>query len=154
MGSVDPTGVQQLLSRREAAALLGCSVRTVSRRISEGSLTTAYRANGQRGIIRASVMALRAADTLATDDVDVAQTSATAWPAEAVQLAVAHATLAQAVQAHLDAGFLARKQTRAQLRDALERSSDARAALEAVVSASSAPALPAGDAIDQPADPA
>jgi hypothetical protein len=111
-----------LLTRREAATILGCSLRTISRRINDGSLSVAYRANGQRAILRSSVLALADRPTPATPEPDVAQPSATnGWTPEAVRVAVAYATLAQAVQGHLDAGWLARKSTREQLRDALER---------------------------------
>jgi hypothetical protein len=126
---VEPVEVQtwQLVTRREAAAILGCSMRTVSRRIADGSLQTARRPNGQRGVVYASVMALAGMDTGA---VPVAHHPGTAWPTEAVQLAVGYATLAQAVRAHLGAGWMARKSTRAQLEAVLNQQAAQLAALE------------------------
>ena len=126
--------VHQLLTRREAAALLGCSMRTVSRRIDDGTLQTGYRASGTRGIIRASVMAMAQA---VPDAQQQAQHSATPPVPDATATAVAYGVLAQAVRAHLDAGLLSRRATRDQLRDALERSA-----------AAVAPMLEAGDNLD------
>lgn len=126
---IDGENVQtwQLVTRREAAAILGCSMRTVSRRVADGTLQTVRRPNGQRAIIYASVMALAGMDTA---EVNVAQPPVTAWPAEAVQLAVGYATLAQAVRAHLGAGWLARSATRKQLEAVLEQQAAQLAALE------------------------
>lgn len=127
-----------LLTRREAAALLGCSMRTVSRRIDDGTLQTAYRSNGQRGIVAASVGAMLEADqTAATAALGGSQSSATPPVPDATATAVAYGVLAQAVRAHLDAGLLSRRATRDQLRDALERSA-----------AAVAPMLEAGDNLD------
>lgn len=122
--------MQQLLTRREAAAILDCSMRTVSRRIEDGTLEVAYRSNGQRGIVPDSVARLAGSKGVATPDAAGSQTSATAWPTEAVQLAVGYATLAQAVRAHLGAGWLARSATRKQLEAVLEQQAAQLAALE------------------------
>lgn len=122
--------MQQLLTRREAAAILDCSMRTVSRRIEDGTLEVAYRSNGQRGIVPDSVARLAGSKGAATPNAAGSQTSAIAWPAEAVQLAVGYATLAQAVRAHLGAGWLARSATRKQLEAVLEQQAAQLAALE------------------------
>lgn len=155
-----PLDETQLLTRREAAALLGCSMRTVSRRIDDGTLKTAYRSNGQRGIVAASVGAMLEADqTAATTALGGSQSSATRPVPDGTAAAVAYGVLAQAVRAHLDAGLLSRRATREQLRDALERSADAVApmfeaggsldtllALPAVPPAPSEPSTAASDA--------
>lgn len=126
MDDIEVTGIQHLLTRREVASILGCSMRTVSRRIENGTLQTGYRSNGQRGILPASVEALVMADqTAATDQLDGSQSYAVDPLPQALALAAAYATLAQAVKGHLDAGLLGRRATREQLRDALERSSAA-----------------------------
>jgi hypothetical protein len=140
MPADDLATAQQLLTRREAAAM-----RTVSRRIEAGTLNTAYRSSGQRGIVAASVTALLEADaTLATEALGGSQSSATTPAPDAVAVAVAYGVLAQAVRAHLDAGLLNRRATREQLRDALERSAGAVAPmLEAGGSLDTLLALPA-----------
>ena len=126
MPPIDPMQSEPLLTRREVAAILSCSMRTVSRRIEDGTLRTAYRSNGQRGILADSVNALVMADqTLASDALGGSQSYAIDPLPQALALAAAYATLAQAVKGHLDAGLLGRRATREQLRDALERSSAA-----------------------------
>ena len=126
MDDIEVTGIQHLLTRREVASILGCSMRTVSRRIEDGTLQTGYRSNGQRGILPASVEALVMADqTVATDQLGGSQSYAVDPLPQALALAAAYATLAQAVKGHLDAGLFGRRATREQLRDALERSSAA-----------------------------
>ncbi len=122
----DPMGSEPLLTRREVAAILNCSMRTVSRRIENGTLRTAYKSNGQRGILADSVNALVMAEqTSATDALGGSQSYAIDPLPQALALAAAYATLAQAVRGHLDAGLLGRRATREQLRVALERSSAA-----------------------------
>jgi hypothetical protein len=124
MPPIDPMQSEPLLTRREVAAILSCSMRTVSRRIEDGTLRTAYRSNGQRGILAESVNALVMADqTLASDALGGSQGYATDPLPQAMALAAAYGALAQAVMVHLDAGILTRRATREQLRVALERSS-------------------------------
>ena len=147
MSTTDPAEVRQLLTRREAAAILGCSSRTISRRIADGTLETGLRSNGQRGVMASSVMALRDAETLATEPERVAQSSATPVATETVQVAMAYATLAQAVRGYLDAGWLARRGSRDQLRAALEETMRTVAPVDALSAPSEAPALPAGDTV-------
>lgn len=130
MTVIDSVPFPQLLTRREAAAILGCSMRTVSRRIEDGTLEVAYRSNGQRGIVPDSVARLAGSKGAATPDAAGSQSYAAAWPAEAVQLAVGYATLAQAVRAHLGAGWLARSATRKQLEAVLQAQAAQLAALE------------------------
>ena len=126
MDDIEVTGIQHLLTRREVASILGCSMRTVSRRIEDGKLETGYRSNGQRGILPASVEELVKADqTAAIDERDGSQSYARDPLPQALALAAAYATLAQAVKGHLDAGLLGRRATREQLREALEQSSTA-----------------------------
>jgi len=140
MDDIEVTGIQHLLTRREVASILGCSMRTVSRRIEDGTLQTGYRSNGQRGILPASVEALVKADqTTATDDLGGSQSYATDPLPQAMALAAAYGALAQAVMVHLDAGILTRRATREQLREALERSS-----------ASVEPLLQSGGAVETP----
>ena len=140
MPPIDPMESEPLLTRREVAAILSCSMRTVSRRIEDGTLRTAYRSNGQRGILPASVEALGKADqTPATDDLGGSQSYATDTVPQAMALAAAYGALAQAVMVHLDAGILSRRATREQLREALERSS-----------ASVEPLLQSGGAVETP----
>jgi len=113
MDDIEVTGIQHLLTRREVASILGCSMRTVSRRIEDGTLQTGYRSNGQRGILPASVEALVKADqTTATDDLGGSQSYATDPLPQAMALAAAYGALAQAVMVHLDAGILTRRATR------------------------------------------
>lgn len=120
MADAETSQPMALLTRREAAAILGVSMRTVSRRISDGTLETRLRSNGVRGILWSSVMALRDADTPATETTSRDQSNATDVAQDVVSLAVAYGRLAQAVRTHLDAGWTARRRTRDELRTALE----------------------------------
>jgi len=107
----------QLLTRREAAAILECSPRTISRRIKEGQLETAYRSSGVLGILRSSVMALKSVDT---PPEPVAQSSDTTLATPDVQLVATYAALWQASKAVTEAGLLGRRAALQQLRQALE----------------------------------
>lgn len=130
---------EQLLTRREAAAILGCSMRTVSRRIKDGTLETRYRSSGVPGIVPASVMALQEADT-ATEAEAHDYASSVAPPD--LQLAARYAALWQASKAVTEAGLLGRRAAMQQLRAALEAMPDPTQGLT-MVEASTVPQLEA-----------
>lgn len=107
----------QILTRREAAAILECSTRTISRRIKEGQLETVYRSSGVPGVTLSSVMTLKGVDTppiavAQSGDRDVATTD--------VALVATYAALWQASRAVTEAGLLGRRAAMQQLRQALD----------------------------------
>lgn len=106
------------VTRADAAAMLGVSVRTIARMVNRGDLETAYTPGGQRRVLRASVEAYRNSVKDDKQPEPEAQRADTVPVTEYARLAAAYGALAQSVDAYLGAGFLGRRSARSALSDA------------------------------------